>query len=195
MPVCECGTSADGGSLQAENCDTSLQPVSLEANATVQFLISKRYQRLRLISNRGNRGSSPNRLRKRQQRQGPVVLQNNGGEGELSFTFRTETPEGQLMSAETANSNDYTHVYVHHGRVSYETKKSGFPVINLNSTVDVTSGIWHTVRLSRVKSVVQIFLDEEQVGYDLENSLTQDFLDPYLASLTFGGKSSPTAPG
>jgi hypothetical protein len=33
------------------------------------------------------------------------------------------------------------------------------------------------------------------MGYDLESSLTQDFLDPYLAALTFGGKSSPEAPG
>ena len=35
----------------------------------------------------------------------------------------------------------------------------------------------------------------QQVGYDLESSLTHDYLDPYLAALTFGGKASPEAPG
>ena len=142
-PVCECGTSADGGPLQADNCDMSLQPVSLEPNATIQFQISKRHQRLRLMNNRGSS------VRNRRQPQGAAVVRNSnvGGGGELSFTFRTETPGGRLLSAETANSNDYTQVYVHNGRVCYETRKSGFPLINLNSSLDVTSGAWHTVRL------------------------------------------------
>ena len=93
-----------------------------------------------------NRGSS---VRNRRQPQGAAVVRNSnvGGGGELSFTFRTETPGGRLLSAETANSNDYTQVYVHNGRVCYETRKSGFPLINLNSSLDVTSGAWHTVRL------------------------------------------------
>jgi len=144
-PVCQCGTTADGSSLQAEDCETSLQPVSLEANATVQFLISKLHHRSRLISNRGYGGTTNNR--KQRQQRSAVVQHSGGGEGDLSFTFRTETPEGRLMSAETANSNDYTHIYVHAGRVSYETKKSGYPLINLNSSLDVTSGAWHTIRL------------------------------------------------
>jgi protocadherin Fat 4 len=138
-PVCECGISSHGSPLQAENCDKSLQPVSMEANATILFQISKHHQRLRLIKNQGARS------RNRRQQQQAVSAQNNI-DSEVSFTFRTETADGRLMSSETANSNDYTQIYVHLSRVFYETRRSGFPLISLNSSLDVTSGAWHTVR-------------------------------------------------
>ena len=43
-------------------------------------------------------------------------------------------------------------------------------------------------RISKEAGVVQVYLDEERVGYDLEQESTHDFLDPYLAKITFGGK-------
>ena len=83
--------------------------------------MSEKLQRLQLLANRGSRKPASS--------------------NEVSFTFRTEDEAGLLFAA--GGATDYTRVYVAARRLVYETRRSGFPVINVTSEVEVTDGAWH----------------------------------------------------
>jgi len=165
-PVCECSAG-----VFSRDCTDSLNPISLEPNGTVTFKPSDIHRRNQLF--RSKTGGENKNTTDRQ---------------EIGFSFRTENPEGQLLVLETVTDSEYTALYVKSGKLVFETKKNSFPLINVSSTYDVIDGEWHVVRISRVLGVVGVWLDEEKVGYQLEQDSTHDFLDPYLANLQFGGK-------
>ena len=165
-PVCECSAG-----VFSRDCTDSLNPISLEPNGTVTFKPSDIHRRNQLF--RSKTGGENKNTTDRQ---------------EIGFSFRTENPEGQLLVLETVTDSEYTALYVKSGKLVFETKKNSFPLINVSSTYDVIDGEWHVVRISRVLGVVGVWLDEEKVGYQLEQDSTHDFLDPYLAKLQFGGK-------
>ena len=164
-PVCSCP-----GGRDSRDCDRAIQAISLGSNATVLFEISEKHQRRQFFSSQSaNKISASNK--------------NN----EVSFSFRTEAEEGQVFSApESANS--YTRVYLQQGRLVYETKKGRRDVINVTSEELVADGNWHSVRIKQSQQILQVFLDEAQLSYDLESSSTHNFLSARLTGLQFGGK-------
>ena len=171
-PVCECSTD-----VFSADCTDTLSPVSLEPNGTIVFKPSDIHRRLQLFrSKTDEQVVDSGRVEDRQQAK------------EVGFSFRTETPEGQLLVLETAANTEYTAFFVKQGSLVYETRKASFPLINVSSSYEVIDGEWHSVRVSRVGRVVGVWLDGEKVGYDLEQESTHDFLDPYLTSVQFGGK-------
>ena len=165
LPVCQCP-----GGVDSQDCGRSIQPINLGPNATVLFEISEKHQRRQFFASRSaDKRSSSNK--------------NN----EVSFSFRTEELNGQVFSAlETADS--YTKVYIHEGKLVYETKKGRRSVINVTSEEEVADGDWHTVMLKQTEQILQIFLDGSQLGYDLESSSTHDFLSARLTGVQFGGR-------
>ena len=40
------------------------------------------------------------------------------------------------------------------------------------------------------RSTLKLYLDSDQLGYDLEADSTHNFLDPYLNKISFGGKQN-----
>ena len=163
-PVCVCP-----GGVHAQDCQRAIEPIALTLNATVEFKISEKLQRMQLLASRATNKIS-------------ASIKDN----EVSFTFRTETKEGRIFSSE--NTNDYTIVYLHNSKLVYETKKSGFPVINVTSEAEVTDGAWHLVRIKQTQQILQVYLDDTKLDDDLESDSTHDFLDPYLNGIHFGGK-------
>ena len=138
-------------------------------NATVEFKVSEKLQRMQLLASRASNKIS-------------ATIKDN----EVSFTFRTETKEGRIFTSE--NTNDYTIVYVHNSKLVYETKKSGFPVINITSEVEVTDGSWYFLWIKQTQQILQVYLDDIKLDDDLESDSTHDVLDPYLSGIRFGGK-------
>ena len=151
------------GGLFADDCSKSFQPVAIDTNATINFEISEKHKRKQLLAP-GSR------------------------ENEISLSFRTEGVEGRLFSA--INTHDYTEVFIEKNMLVYETKKSGHPVINMSSGIEVTDGAWHSLVLKQAEQVLKVFLDDVQLGDNLESASTHDFLDPYLTKISFGGKKS-----
>jgi len=165
-PVCECP-----GGVQADDCDKSFQPIALDTNATVNFKISHKHKRIQLLASR--------KLDK---------ISSTLKENEVSFSFRSEDEDGQLVTAENTNGNEYTVVYIEKNQLVFETKKSGHQSINMISKAKVTDGDWHVLRLKQAQQVLKVYLDDVQMGDDLESSSTHDFLDPYLSNIVFGGR-------
>ena len=155
-PVCVCP-----GGVMAQDCDRSISPIALTQNATVNFEMSEKLQRMQLL------GSSST-------------------SNDVSFTFRTEDEEGKVFSS--GNSNDYTQIYVEQNKLVYETKKSGFPRINITSDLKVTDGAWHVVIIKQTQQILQVYLDDAKLDEDLETGSTHNLLDPYLMELQFGGR-------
>ena len=167
-PVCVCP-----GGVTARDCGRSLAPIAVTRNATVTFPMSEKLQRLQLLANRGSR--KPARS------------------NEVSFTFRTEDEAGLLFAA--GGATDYTRVYVAARRLVYETRRSGLPVINVTSELEVTDGAWHELIIKQTPAILQLYLDTVKLDQDLETASTHDLLDPYIEQLQFGGKHSASAPG
>ena len=155
------------GGVTARDCDSSLQPVALGQNSSLHFLISQTFQRRQFFS---------------------------GAANEVSFTFRTEHEGGQIFRS-GGNSNDHTQVYVAEGKLVYETKKSGYPRINITSDLVVSDGEWHVLIIKQTEQILQLYLDDIKLDEDLETESTQDFLDPYLEEITFGGRQNPLSEG
>ena len=160
-PVCVCP-----GGVTASDCDTSLHPVALTQNSTVQFQISETFKRRKFFS---------------------------GSANDISFTFRTEHDGGQIFSS--GNSNDQTLVYVAGQRLVYETKKSGYPRINITSELIVSDGEWHVLIIKQTDQILQLYLDDVKLDDDLETESTHDILDPYLSDITFGGRQNSLSEG
>ena len=123
-PVCQCS-----GGVLSQDCEKSLDPISLEANGTMSFKVSEYHRRTQLFQTKNHLKES-NRTEKQ----------------EIGFSFRTETPVGLVFSAETVRTSEYTSVFIKEGKLVYETKKNTFPLINVSSTNDVIDGAWHLVR-------------------------------------------------
>ena len=172
MAMCTCP-----GGVEARDCAQAIHPISLKANATILFEVSEKHQRRQFFAKgSANKISSGNK------------------NSEISFSFRTEVEGGQLFSApESANS--YTRVYIEQGKLVYETKKGRRGVINVTSEDSVSDGGWHTVQIKQSQQILQVFLDEGQLSYDLESSSTHDFLSARLTGLQFGGRRRLEAPG
>lgn len=51
----------------------------------------------------------------------------------------------------------------------------------------VSDGIWHTFQLISQNSGLQLILDGQPVGEELDAASAHDFLDPYLTNLAIGG--------
>ena len=154
------------GGVTAQDCDRALRPVALTQNSTLQFQITETFQRRQFFS---------------------------GSANEISFTFRTEHDGGQIFSS--GNSNDHTNVYVAAQRLVYETKKSGYPRINITSELLVSDGEWHVLIIKQTDQILQLYLDDVKLDEDLETESTHDLLDPYLSEITFGGRQSSLSEG
>ena len=118
----------------------------------------------------------------------------SGKSQEVSFTFRTEADGGQIFSS-GSSSNDHTTVYVADQRLVYETKKSGFPRINITSDLVVSDGDWNVLIIKQTEAVLQLYLDDIKLDDDLETESTHDYLDPYLEEITFGGRQNSLSKG
>ena len=114
------------------------------------------------------------------------LLGSSSTSNEVSFTFRSEDEEGKVFSS--GNSNDYTQIYVEKNKLVYETKKSGFPRINITSDLEVNDGAWHIVLIKQTQQILQVYLDDSKLDEDLETGSTHNHLDPYLMELQFGGR-------
>ena len=164
-PVCTCP-----GGQEATDCSRAIRPISLGANATVLFGISEKHQRRQFFASRS-----------------ASEISSSNKNSEVSFSFRTEVEEGQVFSA-PESPNSYTKIYIHEGRLVYETKRGRTSVINVTSENSVADGSWHNVRVKQTQQILQVFLDEQQLSYDLESSSTHDFLSASLTGILFGGK-------
>ena len=171
-PVCTCP-----GGQEATDCSRAIRPISLGANATVLFGISEKHQRRQFFASRS-----------------ASEISSSNKNSEVSFSFRTEVEEGQVFSA-PESPNSYTKIYIHEGRLVYETKRGRTSVINVTSENSVADGSWHNVRVKQTQQILQVFLDEQQLSYDLESSSTHDFLSASLTGILFGGKRRLDAGG
>ena len=103
----------------------------------------------------------------------------------LSFKFRTKTDDGVLLHA--ATNNDYTLVIIREGHLEYTSKLGANQPVNMTILEpSVAHGEWHNLTLLSANGMLQLVLDDEAIGKELDLSLVHDFLDAYLTSLTLG---------
>ncbi|KAA0192694.1 hypothetical protein HAZT_HAZT002492 [Hyalella azteca] len=170
--------------LMAKNCESSLHPASFDGNSYIEFLITEQHRRRQLLPWLYHRisGNNPavNGLRNRISRQLASAPAKS-----LSFRFRTLVDNGVLVYA--ATNNDYTMVVIRDQFLEYTSKLGANPPVNMTIVdVPVSDGEWHNLTLLSAHGVLQLALDEADVGEALELPLVHDFLDAYLTSITVG---------
>ena len=74
------------------------------------------------------------------------------------------------------------------GELKFSSKiGSNYPINMSVSDIMLVDGQWHSVKLSLSHQVIQIFVDGERRGEELDAASGHDFLDPYLTTLLLGG--------
>jgi protocadherin Fat 4 len=54
----------------------------------------------------------------------------------------------------------------------------------------VADGAWHNVTLTSKFRTLRLFLDDVEVGDELDMSIVHDFMDPYLTSIIIGAANN-----
>lgn len=180
MFSCKCGSN-----LISPNCHSALQPISVTSGGYVEFVISKKHKRMQLLESfyeglatwsteRHVRSTTP--IRSSLYSDSPVKS--------ISFLFRTVQLNGILFYA-TSNKH-YTSVELIDGQIVYISKLS--TVVNMTGQHQtVTDGQWHNLTLHSYSRGLEVILDDNKLGEELDSSGVHDFLDPYLSYLSIGG--------
>lgn len=180
--LCQCG-----GHLQSPDCADSLEPVTLTNGGYLEFQISELYRRMQLLDNLYNGMSawSPGRTRRHSTYNisayyEPAKL--------MSVLFRTYKSNGLILYA--ATNDMYTSISLVNGKLVYYSKQH----LHINMTVPTTEGLhdgkWHNVTLHIQSRTLQVLIDGQQLGDELDMAGVHDFLDPYLTTLSVGGAST-----
>ncbi|KAK2725567.1 cadherin-related tumor suppressor-like [Artemia franciscana] len=164
---CQCSSG-----VFAPNCNTALQPLTLDNQSYLEFKVSEKFKR-RILQKPGGFTSRARSIR-------------DDTEKSISVTFRTFTKEGCLIYAET--NTDYTALTIKEGFIQY-TSHSGIQ-LDINMTIPerfVSDGAWHNLTVVCKHKSLFIVLDDVLVGEELDLNSLHDILDPYLTLLTIGG--------
>ena len=64
---------------------------------------------------------------------------------------------------------------------------SNYPINMSIADLEITHRVWHNVKLSLHNQILQLFVDGEKKGEDLDAASSHDFLEPYLTTIMLGG--------
>ncbi|XP_060531934.1 cadherin-related tumor suppressor [Cylas formicarius] len=157
----------------APNCNSALRPITVADGGFIEFRVSKKHRRMQLLDNiYGGTTLWADRPRS-------ALVDKT-----VKINFRTSKSNALLLYA--SSNKYYTSVELVAGKVVYKSKLSS--AVNMSgSHPSVTDGRWHILTLRGRDRAVEINLDGQLLGEELEAAGVHDFLDPYLTYLSIGG--------
>ena len=170
--------------LLAKNCKSSMYPASFGGESYIEFLITEQHRRRQLLPRLYQRHSTW--FQEASVKRNRVIRQITAAPPKsLSFKFRTLADDGILLHA--ATNNDYTLVVIRDRHIEYTSKLGANQPVNMSILEPtVSDGEWHNLTLSSANGLLQILLDDTEIGDQLELPFVHDFLDAYLTSITIG---------
>ncbi|CAH0559968.1 unnamed protein product [Brassicogethes aeneus] len=177
---CTCGDN-----LISPDCHNALQPISVSDGGYVEFMVSKKHKRMQLLEKIYYGSTLWNHQRKpRSAPQITIKKMDETPAKTISLMFRTVQLNGIIFYA-TSNKH-YTSVELINGQIVYVSKVSS--VVNMTENhASVTDGQWHNLTLYSYNRDLEVLLDDERIGEELDSAGVHDFLDPYLTYLSIGG--------
>ena len=106
----------------------------------------------------------------------------------ISITFRTLSTNVVLLKART-NGFAYTELFLKEdGELEYRSKghQASSTEVIVESQVNVNDGSWHTATVQVKNNVLQLIMDDVEVGFEVEFSAVHNFMDPGLVDITVG---------
>lgn len=181
---CQCGSN-----LIAPNCQSALQPVSVSDGGFVEFKVSEKHRRMQLLDSLYGGSTQWQSKRKRSISSNPHGILNSSPPKTISFLFRTVRENGILFYA-TSNKH-FTSVELIEGQIVYMSRLAS----TINMTGDhgtVVDGRWHNLTLHSHSRGLELLLDDNVLGEELDSAGVHDFLDPYLTAMYLGGVKQNT---
>lgn len=176
--MCKCG----GNSL-SPNCYDSLDPISLTDGGFLEFKISEKFRRMKLLESFyvdellwQDEHLSTNQTTSRKEKSPHKMM---------SIMFRTLQPNGIIIYAST--NKHYSTVELRNGKIFYQSQYSHLINVTMENASILNDGKWHNVALHSINQIVAISIDGRQVGDDFDASGVHDFADPYLNVISIGG--------
>lgn len=177
---CSCG-----GNHIAPNCKNALQPVTLSEGGYIEFTVSKKHRRMQLLES--FYGGSTIWSRKVRSVLPSVPTTQKSPPKSVNLLFKTVQQNGIIFYA-TSNKH-YTSIELINGQITYISKLS--TTVNMTDVhSSVTDGRWHNLTLRSHSRGLELLLDGERIGEELDSASVHDFLDPYLSYLALGGTRS-----
>ncbi|GJQ86646.1 ft [Trypoxylus dichotomus] len=167
---CSCGNQLIG-----PNCDTAIQPVTLQNDGYIEFAISAKHKRMQLLESFYKDPTTWTR--------GARSVQ-YAPSNSVSFMFKTMRGDGILFYA-TSNKH-FTSIELKNGQITYLSMLAT-PINMTGKHITITDGDWHNLTLHSHFRGLQLLLDGVRIGDELDTSGVHDFLDPYLSYLSLGG--------
>lgn len=139
----------------------------------VEFHISEKHRRMQLLDGLYSSGQW---YRKKRAISTPSKS--------ISFLFRTRKPNGIIFYA--ASNKQFTSIELVEGQILY-TSRLASVVNNTAKHPSVIDGKWHNITLHSHSRGLQVLVDGQRLGEELDSAGVHDFLDPYLTFLSLGG--------
>lgn len=177
---CNCGNK-----LMAPNCGSALQPISISNGGFIEFVISKKHRRMQLLESLyGGSSLWKNHRKSRSTIQVNSSPSYNSPTKSVSLLFRTVRSSGIIFYAST--NKHFTSIELINGQIVYISKLS--ILVNMtNSFIHVSDGQWHNLTLHSYSRGIEILIDDNRIGDELDAAGVHDFLDPYLTYMSVGG--------
>ncbi|KAH0535378.1 hypothetical protein KQX54_016085 [Cotesia glomerata] len=182
-------TSCQCDSLTAPNCRGALEPVNLSDGGYVEFKISEKHKRMQLLEYLygGTTSWSRNKVTRRAAKEETNNLISLGvpPPKKMSLMFRTIKTDGILIYA--ATNKHYTSIELKNGQLSYTSLLGS--AVNMTGAVEggLADGRWHNLTIFAHSRGLQVIVDGQLTGDELDSAGVHDFLDPYLTVLFVGG--------
>lgn len=179
--MCKCG-----GNLLSPDCYNSLDPISLTDGGFLEFKISEKFRRMKLLESfylptdisweRSRRSLNQTTMKSNIDKHSIKMM---------SIMFRTLQPGGLILYAST--NKHYTSIELRDGKIFYQSQHSHLVNMTVNDSGPLNDGKWHNVSLQSINQVVAISIDGKRVGDEFDASGVHDFADPYLNVISIGG--------
>ncbi|XP_074100856.1 cadherin-related tumor suppressor fat [Cotesia typhae] len=176
-------------SLTAPNCRGALEPINLSDGGYVEFKISEKHKRMQLLEYLygGTTSWSRNKVTRRAAKEETNNLISLGVSPpkKMSLMFRTIKTDGILIYA--ATNKHYTSIELKNGELSYTSLLGS--AVNMTGAVEagLADGRWHNLTIFAHSRGLQVIIDGQLTGDELDSAGVHDFLDPYLTVLFVGG--------
>lgn len=110
---------------------------------------------------------------------------------DVTFSFRTDHPNGLLFYAGSKQHEDYIAVYLLDGKVYHNVRVGAVLQANISSEAELNDGKWHTVEAIRTSRRVSLLIDrvEQPNSLDLDANRSPPVL-AVEAPVYFGGVNS-----
>ncbi|XP_040574168.2 LOW QUALITY PROTEIN: cadherin-related tumor suppressor-like [Lepeophtheirus salmonis] len=174
---CSCGTEE----IKSIDCDASFAPFTLMEENQIDFIPTQKFRRSRslhsLYSHLNKWNDEPS-------------LQNHEEYtlSALSLTFRSLQDNAVLLTSKDITG--ISKILIINGILVYQSSGVGLPEINMTSGHQVNDGLWHSLKLDSNDKVLNLFLDNAKVGYDIEFASAHKFLDRNIEKISLGFKDS-----